>query len=136
MNNLVILVGNVGARPELVTYPDTGNRLAKFQIAVRDFSSKTDGGTQWFSVNAWNALADRVHQHVTKGREIAIQGRLSINKYEKRIGDASVKVSSPVIKLTSFHLCGKKPLAESDEPQSNIALLRSLSLIVEGEEPG
>lgn len=135
MNNIVILVGNVGARPELITYPDTGNRLAKFQIAVREFSSKADVSTQWFSVNAWNALADRVHQHITKGREIVIQGRLSMNKYEKRVGDASIKVSTPVIKLTSFQLCGKKPIDDSNEPESNGALVRSLSLIVEGEEP-
>jgi single-stranded DNA-binding protein len=46
---------------------------------------------------------------VTKGREIAISGRLAINEYLKEEDGNAVKVSKPVIRLSSFYLCGKKP---------------------------
>lgn len=113
MNNQITLVGHVGQAPKLTSFSDTGNRLVKFSLAVKEFSSNTEEEkTMWLDVDAWNGLGDRVIDTVTKGREVVIVGRLALSQFNKEIEGVSVPVTKPVIKLTSFHLCGKKPAEE------------------------
>jgi len=113
MNNQVTLVGHVGQQPISKDFQDTGNKLVKFSIAVREYSSKDEKEkTMWVDVDAWNGLADRVLQTITKGREVVVNGRLAISTYSKDVNGATVQVSKPVIKLSSFHLCGPKPTAQ------------------------
>lgn len=113
MNNLIALIGHVGQAPHSVSFEDTGNKVAKFSLAVKEFSSNTDEEkTLWIDVDAWNGLGERVLSTVTKGREIAVQGRLTLATFTKEVDGVKVQVTKPVINLTSFHLCGKKPVAE------------------------
>ena len=63
----------------------------------------------WINVDAWNNLADRVMKCMTVGREVVLYGKLVIADYNKDVNGVSVKMRAPSIKLTSFHLCGKKP---------------------------
>ncbi len=116
MNNNITIVGHVGQAPTSVGFGDTGNKVVKFSVAVKEFSNKTDEEkTMWIDVDAWNGLGERVLKTVTKGREVVINGRLAISTYHKEVKGEKVKLTKPVIKLTSFHLCGKKPDAASDE---------------------
>ena len=113
MNNQITLIGRVGQNPVSTTFTDTDNKLAKFSLAVADYSSKTDNPEpMWIDVESWNGLADRVMKLITEKREVAITGRLSISKYTKEINGVKVEMRRPVVKLSGFHLCGKKPLAE------------------------
>jgi single-stranded DNA-binding protein len=109
MNNQITLVGRVGQTPEPKVFPKSGNKVVHFDIGVKEFSANNDGGTMWIDVESWNELADRVLATITKGREIVACGRLSVTNYAKEIDGQLVKISKPVIKLTSFHLCGRKP---------------------------
>lgn len=123
MNNQVTIVGHVGKDPVIKSFEDTGNKVVKFTIAVKEFSSNTDEvKTMWLDVDAWNGLGDRVLQTVKKGREVVIFGRLAINTYPKEVDGIAVQMSKPVIKLTSFHLCGPKPMAQEkaqpEEPKA------------------
>ncbi len=112
MNNSLTLVGHVGQAPQIKIFAG-GGKLAKFSVAVKEYSSKTDQTTTiWIDVDAYENVANRVQQTITKGREVVLHGRLSINVYEKTVNDVLVKVSKPVMKLTSFHLCGRKPVAQ------------------------
>lgn len=114
MNNQCSFVGHIGKDPELQTFDDTGNQLVKFSIAVKEYSSKDDEDkTLWLDVEAWNGLAERVLNTITKGREVVIFGKLSINVYSKEVNGAPAEIKKPVIKLTSFHLCGRKPSAQT-----------------------
>lgn len=116
MNNQITVVGHVGQNPHSVTFGDTGNKVVKFSIAVKEYSSRSDEKkTLWLDVDAWNGLGDRVLQTVTKGRELVINGRLGISTYQKEINGTKVQMTKPVIKLSSFHLCGKKPRAEGED---------------------
>ncbi len=118
MFNQISFVGHVGKNPETVDFPDTGNKVVKFSIAVKEYSNKSDEEkTMWLDVDAWNGLGDRVLKTVTKGREVIIEGKLTLNTYSKDVGGSQVKMTKPVIKLTDFHLCGKKPTSE-DETQT------------------
>ncbi|MBX9952865.1 MAG: single-stranded DNA-binding protein [Candidatus Obscuribacterales bacterium] len=119
MNNNIMIVGYVGQNPHAVSFGDTGNKVVKFSIAVKEFSSNTDENkTMWLDVDAWNGLGERVLKTITKGREVVVNGRLALSTYNKEVNGASVQITKPVIKLTSFHLCGKRPTSH-DEPSSN-----------------
>lgn len=112
MNNTLMLVGHVGQAPQIKIFAG-GGKLAKFSIAVKEYSSKTEQTTTiWIDVDAYENVANRVQQTITKGREVVLYGRLSLNIYEKTVDGVRTKVTKPVMKLTSFHLCGKKPVAE------------------------
>ena len=117
MNNSITLVGHVGKDPQAKTFGDTGNKVVKFSVAVKEYSSNTDEEkTMWIDVDAWNGLAERVLMTITKGREVVIQGRLAISTYPKEVNGETVQMTKPVVKLTSFYLCGPKPSAK-DETQ-------------------
>ncbi|MCW5824815.1 MAG: single-stranded DNA-binding protein [Cyanobacteria bacterium TGS_CYA1] len=113
MNNTLMLVGHVGQAPQVTVFGNTGTKLAKFSIAVKKFSKKTEAPiTEWFDVSAWGNVAERVIDTITKGREVVLYGRLSVSRYEKTEDGVVLKISKPVMELTSFHLCGKKPVAQ------------------------
>ena len=110
MNNQITVVGHVGQAPNSVSFGDTGNKVVKFSVAVKEFSSNSDEDkTMWIDVDAWNGLGERVLSTITKGREVVVTGRLAISQYNKEINGVVVKMTKPVIKLTSFHLCGSAP---------------------------
>jgi single-strand DNA-binding protein len=88
--------------------------VVKFSVAVKEFSSNNEKKTMWIDVDAWNKLGDLVMENVTKGREVAITGRLAINQFTKEEDGVLVKMSKPVIKLSSFHLCGARPTPVSE----------------------
>lgn len=113
--NSINLIGRVGINPTSVTFTDTDNKVAKFTLAVKDYSSKSDDTKpMWIDVEAWNGLADRVLKYITVGREVGINRRLAIPKYMDDVNGVNVKMKRPTVKLTSFYLLGKKPEAEED----------------------
>jgi single stranded DNA-binding protein len=120
MNNQLTIIGRVGQEPRAVSFPDTGNKVAKFSLGVTEYSNKKEEeDTLWIDVDAWNGLGDRVMEYVTKGREVMLMGRLSINIFSKEVDGKMLEVHKPILKLTSFHLCGPKPNADSeDKPKS------------------
>lgn len=57
---------------------NTGKKIAKFSIAVKEYSPNTDvPQTIWLDVDAWEGLAERVAKPSRKGREVVLNGRLS-----------------------------------------------------------
>lgn len=78
------------------------------------FATEPEDKTMWLDVDAWNGLGQRVLDTITQGREVVVTGRLAISEYTKEINGVKVKMSKPLIKLTSFHLCGKKPVSEGE----------------------
>lgn len=113
MNNQLTIIGRVGQNPVSRTMQDSDNKVVKFSLGVTEYNSKKDEeSTLWIDVDAWNGLGDRVMQTVTKGREVLLTGRLAISKFTKTVDGNTIEVHKPVLKLTSFHLCGPKPKAE------------------------
>lgn len=126
MNNAVTLVGHVGQAPSAKTFSDTGNKVVRFSLAVREYSSNTDEQkTMWVDVVAWNGLGDRVLSTITKGREVVVNGRLSISTYSKSVQDEEVTISKPVIKLSGFHLCGPKPTSDGESTSYEVTSKRA-----------
>lgn len=116
MNNRLNLIGHVGQAPTFISFEDTGNKVVKFSVAVKEYSAnKEDEKVMWVDVNAWNGLGDRALKLITKGREIALEGNLSLQTYTKEVNGAKVEVTKPIMKLSNFYLCGRKPAQNGDE---------------------
>ncbi|MFT4684760.1 MAG: single-strand DNA-binding protein [Urechidicola sp.] len=90
LRNKVQLIGNLGNNPEIITL-DSGKKLAKFSIATNESFKNTDGekvqNTQWHNVVAWNTTAEIVEKYLEKGKEIAIEGKLTSRSYDDKDGN-------------------------------------------------
>ena len=54
MNNITTLIGRIGQDPRSVTFPDSDNKVVKFSVGVKEFSSnKDEDSTLWIDVDAW-----------------------------------------------------------------------------------
>lgn len=87
MYNRVILIGRLTRDPEL-RYVPSGAPVASFTLAVdRPFRDQQGNReTDFIDVVAWRKLAEQVSQYVTKGRLVAVEGRLQIRSYETQDG--------------------------------------------------
>tara|TARA_B100001146_G_scaffold225031_1_gene245823 strand:+ start:37483 stop:37821 length:339 start_codon:yes stop_codon:yes gene_type:complete len=107
LRNKVQLIGNLGNDPEIVTL-DSGKKLAKFSMATNETYKNQQGervtDTQWHNVVAWGKTADLVESYVTKGKEIAIEGKLTHRSYEDKEG---VKRYSTEVVCNELLLLGK-----------------------------
>jgi single-strand DNA-binding protein len=82
--NKVMLIGNLGADPEM-RYTANGSAVTTFRLAVsRSFSGDGERReeTEWFRVVAWNKLAELLQAHLTKGRKVYVGGRLSTRSWD------------------------------------------------------
>lgn len=90
LRNKVQLIGNLGNDPEIIT-TDGGKKLAKMTMATNE-TYKNDAGekvtdTQWHNVVAWGKTAEIIEKYVSKGQEIAIEGKLTHRSYEDKNGE-------------------------------------------------
>lgn len=82
MINRVVLVGRLVRDPELRT-TQSGKSVCDITIAVDKRIKPTDGSptADFFRVNCWEKTADFVANYLTKGRLVAVDGRLTSRKY-------------------------------------------------------
>jgi single-strand DNA-binding protein len=90
LKNKVQLIGNVGNEPEIITL-ESGKKVAKFSIATNEFYKNSNGekeqNTQWHNIVAWGKIAEIVEKYVGKGKEIALEGKLTSRSYETKEGE-------------------------------------------------
>jgi single-strand DNA-binding protein len=90
LRNKVQLIGNLGNDPEIVNL-ESGKKLAKFNIATNETYKDDQGNkitdTQWHNVIAWGKTAELIEKYVTKGKEIAVEGKLTHRSYEDKSGE-------------------------------------------------
>ncbi len=90
MVNKVILIGNLGADPE-VRYAQSGTAVANFRIATTETRRKPDGDreelTEWHRIVAFGRLAEICGEYLSKGSKVYIEGRLQTRKWEDRDGN-------------------------------------------------
>jgi single-strand DNA-binding protein len=90
LRNKVQLIGNVGNEPE-ITNLESGKKVAKFSIATNESYKDSKGekvtNTQWHNVVAWGKIAEIVEKYVGKGKEVALEGKLTSRSYETKEGE-------------------------------------------------
>ncbi len=88
--NKVILVGNLGADPE-IRYTPGGVAVANFSLATSENRTNKDGQretrTEWHRIVAFGRLAEICGEYLSKGRQIYIEGRLQTRQWEDRDGN-------------------------------------------------
>ena len=89
LRNKVQLIGNLGNDPEIINL-ESGKTLAKFSIATNESYKNAQGekvtDTQWHNIVAWGKTAQIVEKFVTKGKEVAIEGKLTTRAWEDKDG--------------------------------------------------
>ena len=88
--NRVVLVGNLTRDPELRHTP-SGTAVCNLRLAVN--TRRKDETGQWvdkpnyFDITVWGNQGERCAQYLTKGRPVAIDGRLEWREWETPNGD-------------------------------------------------
>jgi single-strand DNA-binding protein len=87
MLNRIQLIGRLTRDPEL-RYTGNGHPMAQFTLAVdRDFKNAAgDRDTDFIRCVAWRKLAEQVGQYCTRGRLVAVEGRLQTRAFETQDG--------------------------------------------------
>jgi single-strand DNA-binding protein len=97
MTNIVLLVGTLGADPELRT-TSTGTEIASFNLGTsrvkrdsegktyKDESGFTAKDTEWHRVTCFNGLGKTVSQYAVKGMLVSVRGRLHNSKWTDKDG--------------------------------------------------
>ncbi len=90
LKNKVQLIGNVGQEPTITTL-DSGKKVARLSLATNENYKNGKGekqtDTNWHTVIAWGKTADIIEKYVTKGKEIALEGKLTTRSYDDKEGN-------------------------------------------------
>ena len=108
MKNRVQLIGHLGKDPEVKAI-DNGNKMARFTMATNETYQNNKGekvtDTQWHNVVAWGKTAELVEKLLTKGSEVALEGKLESRSYTDK--DGQKKFITEVV-ASDFLLLTKK----------------------------
>jgi single-strand DNA-binding protein len=89
LKNKVQLIGNLGKAPE-VKNTENGTKMARFSMATNESymgrTGKKETQTTWHNIVAWGKLAEIAEKLLTKGREVAIEGKLVNRSYTDASG--------------------------------------------------
>jgi single-strand DNA-binding protein len=111
LKNKVQLIGNLGNAPE-VKNTEAGKKLVKFSMATNETYYNAKGEkvteTQWHNLIAWGKVADIAEKYLSKGTEIAIEGKLINRNYMDKEGNKKYVTEIQVHELL---LLGNKPSA-------------------------
>ena len=87
--NKVILIGNLGADPEVKYTPD-GVAVANFNLATTENwtnrNSERQERTEWHRIVMWRKLAEIAGQYLKKGSKIYVEGKLQTRSWEDQSG--------------------------------------------------
>lgn len=97
--NKVILIGNLGKNPEIITFPQEGRRdetgiivkKATFPLATTEVHKNKDGErieqTDWHNIVCWRGLAEIAEKILKKGTQVYIEGKLQSRSWEDKDGN-------------------------------------------------
>ena len=106
--NKVILVGNLGADPE-VRYAPSGTAVSNFSLATTDQWTNKEGGkeekTEWHRIVAFGRLGEICGEYLHKGKQVYVEGRLQTRSWEDKEG---VKRYTTEIVANTMQMLGPK----------------------------
>ena len=123
--NRVVLVGRLTRNPELRT-TSSGISQTRFTLAVNRRTSGNDGQREadFISCVAWRGTAEAIAKYLTKGRELAVEGRIQTGSYDAQ--DGTKRYTTDVV-VDNFTFIGSGANANTtndnfnDGPSSDIA---------------
>ena len=90
--NKVILIGNLGADPDVKYTPQGNVPVANLRLATTERWQDRSSGewqekTEWHRIVAWRGLAERAQRFLRKGKQVYVEGRLETRKWQDRDGN-------------------------------------------------
>ena len=90
LKNKVQLIGNLGNNPDVRTL-DGGKKMARFSVATNETYRNAKGDkvtdTQWHTLVAFGKVAEIAEKYLTKGSEVAIEGKLVSRSWTDKEGN-------------------------------------------------
>ena len=107
--NTATIIGRAGQDAE-IKYYESGKVKTTFSLAVNRFDSKTKTEVpDWFNIEVWDKQAEFAGEYVKKGRQVAVDGRISISKWTDQTGEDRERF---LIVANQIRLLGSKRDAE------------------------
>jgi single-strand DNA-binding protein len=114
--NKVILIGNLGADPEL-KYTSNGAAVCKMRLATTEVYKDANGEmvekTEWHNVVAWSRLAEICGEYLSKGSQVYFEGSLTTRQYE----DNGVTKYFTEVKAREMQILGSRGDSGGDRGQ-------------------
>ncbi|MHB8797588.1 MAG: single-stranded DNA-binding protein [Thermoanaerobaculia bacterium] len=109
--NKVILVGHLGADPEMKALP-SGMQMAKLRIATSEtWTDKTSGQrqekTEWHNVIVYDKLAGICERYLSKGQLVFIEGSIQTRSWDDK--ESGQKRYMTEIKARDMRMLGGRP---------------------------
>lgn len=118
--NKAILIGNLGADPEL-RYTPGGQAVASFSMATTERFKNKDGEqqerTEWHNIVCWSRTAEIANEYLKKGSPVYIEGRIQYRSYEDKDGIKRYRTDIVAQRLQLLGARGQaeRPAAETSE---------------------
>ncbi|MFA9406136.1 MAG: single-stranded DNA-binding protein [Anaerolineales bacterium] len=113
--NKLMIIGHLGRDPEM-RYTPSGKPVTTFSVATSRTWHSADGErheeTEWFNVVAWGSLAEVCNQHLKKGQQVYVEGRLQTRRWED--GDGNKHFTTEVVAQEMTMLGSRKDNFEHD----------------------
>lgn len=117
--NKAILVGNLGADPEL-KFTNGGQAVLKLRVATTESYLDKNGDrkerTDWHTCVLWGKRAEALSKHLSKGSQVWIEGSIQTRSWEDKDGG---KRYATEINVRDIGLLGSKGAGRSAEPDSS-----------------
>lgn len=105
LKNKVQLIGNLGNAPEVKT-TESGKKLARFAVATKETYRNAKGEkvteTTWHNLVAWGKVAEIAEKYLTRGKEVAIEGKLINRSYTDKEGNKKYITEVEVNEILMF----------------------------------
>lgn len=117
MYNKVILVGHVGADPEIKSF-EQGSKMARIRLATTERiynkeKNEWKDNTEWHSITLWRGLADVADKYIRKGTQLFVEGKLRTREYDKN----GVKCFATEIIAEEIKMLSKREGVQQSQPQ-------------------
>lgn len=96
--NRVVLIGNCGADPKVNT-TQSGKMVAGFSLAINKPNSDDP---LWLRITAWGKLAEIVGQHIKKGTQTYVEGRLEENSWTTEDGEERKQIQVTALNVLAL----------------------------------
>ena len=116
--NKVMIIGNIGSDPEMRFTPN-GKPVTSFRVATNRVYNTPEGErkeeTEWFTVVAWNKLAEQCNQFLSKGRLVYAEGRLRTRVWEGQDGQKHSRTEVIANRVSFLDKKGATPLSPEEK---------------------
>lgn len=121
--NKVILIGNLGADPE-VRYLSNGTTVANFRMATTENRLNRSGEkvaiTEWHRIVTFGKLAEICREYLNKGKQVYIEGRLQTRSWEDKEGNRKWTTEIIATNMQMLGAPGPSVEASSSDKESMI----------------